>query len=361
MRVALFGFGNLGRALFAALQASPDFEIVTIIDDAPDLVGHPVADVVPGTSCDLSIQATLPPAAGPTILFHASTSAPDRATAQILAGLKAGYSVLSAAEWLFHPWLRYGAEFEALDGAARASGTTVMGCGINPGFCFETLPILLSRTLVEVTKLDILRVSNVGGVGPADFAHLGFGLSPETFAGRVADGSIEGHMGFPESVAAVAECVGIPIDTITDSLEPTFATTPIVLSHRTVGIGEVAGITQTATGSLGGVTSIVMRLEMFLDPAAYGRKPQEAVSVEGSRDFSLSLSPAAPPVPGAAAMMLHAARGLAGMPHGFVSLLDMPISGGRLSRTLRAGPAKRSTRGSQFGVLAADLQGARLS
>jgi 4-hydroxy-tetrahydrodipicolinate reductase len=351
MRAVLFGFGNLGRGLLAAMQTSSDFEIVAIVDDAPELVGRSVADVLPGNRCDAVIVGTLPPASGATILFHAATSAPERATTQILAAVKAGYSVLSAAEWLFHPWLRYGSEADALDAAAKTAGTTVLGCGINPGFAFETLPILLSRTLAEVRRLEILRVSNVSGVGPADFAHLGFGLSAAVFAERVADGSIEGHMGFPESVAALAECVGIAIDTIADELEPTLATQPIVLPHRTVAIGEVAGITQTATGSLDGVAMIVMKLEMFLDPEAYGRKPQEAVAVEGSRSFQLSLSPAAPPVAGAAAMMVHAARALPAMGPGVVSLLDQPISGGRLSRTLRAGPASHDRSGTRLSVL----------
>ncbi len=352
MRALLFGFGSLGRALLAALQAAGDVEVVAIIDDAPGLAGQAVADLLPGNPCELVIRADLPPAEAPTVLFHVSTSAPDRATREIIQALDAGYSVLSAAEWMFHPWLRFGEAAARIDAAARAAGAVALGCGINPGFVFETLPILLARTVARVDRLEILRISNVSGVGPADFSHLGFGLTPDVFAARVADGSIEGHMGFPESVAALAECAGIAIDTITDRLEPTLATTPIALAHRTVAAGEVAGITQIATGVLAGSDRIVMTLEMFLDPEAHGRSPREAVALEGSRSFQLALSPASPPVPGAAAMMMHAARSVAAMQPGLVSLLDMPLSAGRPLRSLRAGPADRDGSGSRFAVTA---------
>ncbi len=348
MRALLFGFGSLGRALLAALQGAGDIEIVAIIDDAPALAGQAVAALLPGNASDLVIRADLPAADGPTVLFHASTSAPDRATREIIQAIEAGYSVISAAEWMFHPWLRFGEAAAHIDGAARAAGTVVLGCGINPGFVFETLPILLARTVAQVDRLEILRISNVCGVGPADFAHLGFGLTVERFAERVADGSIEGHMGFPESVAALAECAGIAIDTITDRLEPTLAAAPITLAHRTVAAGEVAGITQIATGALAGRDRIVMTLEMFLDPEAHGRSPREAIALEGSRSFQLALSPAAPPVPGAAAMMMHAARSLAATEPGLVSLLDLPLAGGRRLRSLRAGAAQRDRSGSRF-------------
>lgn len=350
MRTAIFGFGNLGRALLAAMRASGGFEIAAIIDHAPGLRGAAASAVFPAGGHDGIIAAGLPPAVGPTVLFHASTSAPDRATAEIVAALKAGYSVVSATEWLFHPWLRYGREAEAIDRAARAAGTVALGCGINPGFCFETLPILLSHTMARVERLDILRISNVSGVGPADFAHLGFGLPEDAFRARVAEGSIEGHMGFPESVAALAECAGLAIDAISDRLEPTLATRPVALSHRTVAVGEVAGITQTATGSRDGTECIAMTLEMFLDPEFYGRSPREAVRIEGSRALALEISPAAPPVPGAAAMMMHAARALPSLAPGLASLLDLPMSGGRLSRALRADAGIRDGGGSRFAI-----------
>ena len=89
---------------------------------------------------------------------------------------------------MFHPWLRFGGEAATLHTAARRHGTHVLGCVINPGFCFESLPLLLLRTVHGVRSIEVRRTSDVGGIGPSDFAHLGFGLDATTFAARVADG-----------------------------------------------------------------------------------------------------------------------------------------------------------------------------
>ncbi|MBB5753729.1 hypothetical protein [Prosthecomicrobium pneumaticum] len=346
MRIALFGFGSLGRALLAAAAAMPDVTVATIVDHAPGLAGT----AVEGPAGSLTVAPRLPPAAAPTVLFHATTSDPERATAEIVAALEAGYAVVSAAEWLFHPWLRFPRAAEAIDRAARAAGRAALGCGINPGFCFEALPILAARTLARVDRFDILRISNVSGVGPSDFAHLGFGLDEATFRARVADGAIEGHMGFPESVAALAECTGVAIDAIEDRLAALPARRPVTLAHRTVAEGEAVAITQVATGFRAGAAVITMTLEMHLDPEFYGRTPREAVRIEGSRTLALDIAPAAPPVPGAAAMMLHAARALGALPPGLASPLDLPAGGSGPTRRLSAGPAARDGSGSRFAL-----------
>ena len=47
MRVAIVGFGNIGRHLLEALEASPDFEIAGIVSDIPvNLHSYPVTDSI---------------------------------------------------------------------------------------------------------------------------------------------------------------------------------------------------------------------------------------------------------------------------------------------------------------------------
>ena len=179
----IWGAGNLGRALARTMAATRAFEVVAVVETDPSARGRRLSDLVPGLRFDAPIHPTIADCAslGPATVFHATTSAPGPVMQQVLAAIDAGHSVISAAEWLFHPWLRFGGQAAALDAAARAANVRVLGCGINPGFCFETLPILLARTLHGITGLDIRRVSDASGVGPSDFAHLGFGLPEEAF------------------------------------------------------------------------------------------------------------------------------------------------------------------------------------
>ena len=347
--VIIWGYGQLGAALASAIEASGRFKLLAVIENDPAAAARAEAEVGAGTRSGATVHGGLADYGGPApaTIFHATTSAAQAVTEQLLFALGLGHAVVSAAEWLFHPWLRFAEAAEALDVAARAGSTHVLGCGINPGFCFESLPLLLSRTVHSVRSIDILRVSDVGGVGPSDFAHLGFGLDAAAFAAQVADGTIEGHMGFPESVAALAECLSIPVDRITDELLPTFATQPLHLPYRTVFPGEVVGISQTAMGIVAGADLIRMRLEMFLDPKTYGRAPQESIEMVASRSFKLGLQPAAPPAAGAAAMMVSAAAALPAQPCGLVSLLDLPLSGGSDRVRLQAAQTRHSASGTE--------------
>jgi 4-hydroxy-tetrahydrodipicolinate reductase len=351
MRAVIWGFGRLGRAIARTAAASGSCEIVGIVDSDPAIVGRPLAEFLPGAPKG-RVERELAgcASADASLLFHATTSAREATTRQALAALEAGYSVVSGAEWLFHPWLRHPVETETLDRAARAASRHVIGCGINPGFSFDTLPLILSRTAHSFSSIRIRRVADVSGEGPSGFHHLGFGLGLPAFAERVAAGTIEGHMGFPESIAALAERLALPLDRITDFLEPTPAERPLQLTHRLISPGEVVGITQTATGYAGERAVVTMRLEMFLDPTGYGRSPQESVEIDGSRSFAVSLKPAAPPADGAATMMIYAATALATVAPGLISLFDLPIGGAPPDRRLRERDTKRTGQGTSIGT-----------
>jgi 4-hydroxy-tetrahydrodipicolinate reductase len=346
MRALIWGFGQLGRAIARAAIVTGRCEVVGIVDCDPALVGRPVSEFLPGAG-EQRILAALPEYAETEaeIVFHAIGSAREATTSQVLAAIDANYSVVSAAEWLFHPWLRHPAEAEALDRAARSKSERVVGCGINPGFSFDTLPLILSRTTHDFSSIRIKRVADVSGEGPAGFHHLGFGLTKRAFAERVIAGTIEGHMGFPESIAALAERLDLQIDRITDHLEPTIAARPLQLSHRLIGLGEVVGITQKATAYVRDRAIIRMDLEMFLDPAGYGRSPHESIEFEGSRSFTVTIKPAALPADGAAAMMLYAANALSTVGPGLVSLFDLPLGGSPCHDHLQGRLAARSEEG----------------
>ena len=48
----------------------------------------------------------------------------------------------------------------------------------------------------------------------------GVGTTPEAFRAGVADGSIVGHVGFPESIHLISEALGLGVDRIEQSREP---------------------------------------------------------------------------------------------------------------------------------------------
>jgi hypothetical protein len=65
------------------------------------------------------------------------------------------------------------------------------------------------------------------------------------FAERVTAGTIERHMGFPESIAALAERLDLQVDRITDRLEATLAERPLQLTHRLIGLGKWSALPES--------------------------------------------------------------------------------------------------------------------
>ncbi|MCB1496963.1 MAG: hypothetical protein KDJ86_14335 [Bauldia sp.] len=346
-RVAVWGFGALGRAIVGACADGRDFVVTAVIDHDDTIVGGRISDVIAGFRGDLRVSSDPGAMSGADIIFHAATSEPSEVLLHLTAAVGSDCDVVTAAEWMFYPWLRYADLAERIDREARTGGRRVVGCGVNPGFAFDTIPLVLSQVVPGLRRLDVTRVADVSGIGRSDFAHVGLGLKPDVFAERLSSGAIHGHIGFPESMAAVAERRGWPIDTIEESWEPVVAGREIRSAGGVVARGAVAGVVQRAVASVDCHPCMSMTLEMLLDPDGAGRTAQETVIAEGTQTVTMTVSPSASPVSGAATMMLHAARGLDHASPGLVSLLDLPLGGAeRLTRSLRAVGSARTDAGS---------------
>ena len=71
----------------------------------------------------------------------------------------------------------------------------------------------------------------------------GVGTTPEEFKAGVADGSIVGHVGFPESVRLISDTLGLGVDRVEQTLEP------IIAKHLTqLAVSDPEGIVLTVEG-----------------------------------------------------------------------------------------------------------------
>ena len=53
------------------------------------------------------------------------------------------------------------------------NGVSITGDGINPGFSFDSLPLMLARATSGVKRVNITRTIDVTGTGPGDIDHVG--------------------------------------------------------------------------------------------------------------------------------------------------------------------------------------------
>jgi 2,4-diaminopentanoate dehydrogenase len=336
--VVVIGLGALGSFIFDVLKhAYPRIRVVGAADHSPSKAGRDLADLYPDTPGidDIVVAATIEDClkgiSDPIdVVYHMTESVPDEIEPQLAAAINARANVISAAESMFHPGFRHPAFTARLDALARDNGVSVVGVGINPGFSFDALPLLLARVTSGVTRVDIDRVIDVTGTGPGDIAHVGYLLKPDEFDAKIATGEIVGHMGGPESIALLAERLGMEIDTIEERWETEAADFEIDSGVAELGMvepGRVVGITQFAEGKRDGVTVLSTRLCMYYAPAKFGLELRDRIEIAGSHHITMTLTPAAISIFGAANAIVNATHDVMVAPPGVVSVLDFSIGG----------------------------------
>jgi 2,4-diaminopentanoate dehydrogenase len=337
-RVILWGLGALGSRMLKAFEAGiPDVRIVGVVDHDPAMVGRKLSDVFPqARGIDLTIHRTLNEALSAArepadVVYHMTESVLDAIRPQLELAMSRGLNVISASEGMFHPGLRFPDFTDKIDAYARERGVSITGCGINPGFVFDAIVLALARISSSVTGVKIARVIDVTGTGPHDIDHVGYGLTQDEFKRRIASGRIVGHMGMPDSIAAVAERLDIPIDRIDEAWETAVADFPVD-SGSALGIlepGRVIGITQIGAGMVGSRRAIEMRLIMYYDPARHGLEEADDIVIEGTHRIHNTIKPAMVSIYGAGLMIINATAEILRAPPGLCNVLDFSMGGNR--------------------------------
>lgn len=352
--VVLFGVGAMGGRLLRVLEADyPSIEIVAAVDVDAAKTGRTLAEVTGYRRFgDIKIAGDLASALSglpnrPDVLVHMTESKPHLIKEQLLAALNAGLNVVSAAESMFYPGLRYGEFADALDGAARANGVSITGTGINPGFSYDVLPLVLARGTSDVQRLTIHRCIDVTGTGPGDIEHVGYGLTPEEFNKRIADGRVEGHMGAPESLTRIADALNLDIDEITEAWDLETADFEVDSGDPTLGVlppGRVIGITQRAWALHEGREVLSTSLAMYYQPERFNLVEEDRIEIEGAMPVKMSIRPAMQSLFGAANIMANTIVPLADAAPGLISPLDLPTGGAVRATSRYVVDAARQTR-----------------
>ena len=98
----------------------------------------------------------------------------------------------------------------------------LVGTGVNPGFVMDKLVITLAAVSQRIEHAKALRIVDASKRRLPLQKKIGAGMSVEEFRAKVAEGVIK-HVGLPESVAMVADALGLAVDEITETIEPKVA------------------------------------------------------------------------------------------------------------------------------------------
>jgi 4-hydroxy-tetrahydrodipicolinate reductase len=322
--------GAIGRAVTRLIvNHRRGLEVVGVASLDADAVGRPVAEIAhaPVTGN----QVVLPGAhdvleARPDVVVLATGSFLVDVESQVMDCVAAGAHVVSPCEELAFP-LR---EHTRLAGyrihrAAQAQGVCVLGTGVNPGFIFDSLLAAATGVCWDVRAIQGRRVVDVAGFGESIHRRLGIGYTAEEFGAGHANGTIAGHVGFPESIGMVCERLGVALDApVQEAFEPMVAETPAPTVYGDVPAGRTEGFLQTAVGRVGGEEWIRLELLLHLRPAVAGIVPSDTIRIDGEHPVNVEFRPGMDAIMATSAQLVNSIATVMTAPPGICTVTDLP-------------------------------------
>src|SRR6202049_2126609 len=251
IRAIQYGIGPIGASIARLMREKQAIEIIGAIDTDPEKVGRDLGEVTGATDAPWGVKISadakevLEQAAD--VVIHSTSSSLPKVMDQLLACLEAESCIVSTCEELSYPLRTYPELAANLDKAAKDWGVALVGTGVNPGFVMDKLLITLAAVSQRIEHAKAVRIADAGKRREPLQRKIGAGMSVEEFRAKVKEGVIK-HVGLPESVAMVADSLGLAVDEITETIEPKVATEHVQTEYLTVEPGQAAGVHQIGRG-----------------------------------------------------------------------------------------------------------------
>ncbi len=324
IRAIQYGVGPIGASIARLMREKQAIEICGAIDSDPAKAGRDLGEVV-GAS-DAPWGVTVSADAGEVleqaadVVIHSTSSSLPKVMDQLLACLQAESCVVSTCEELSYPYRTHPGLAAKLDAAAKDWGVALVGTGINPGFVMDKLVVTLAAVSQRIDSAKATRIVDASKRRLPLQKKIGAGMTVEEFRAKVSEGIIK-HVGLPESVAMVADSLGLPVDDITETIEPVVAREQVRTEYLTVEAGQAAGVHQVARGLAGGKEIVRLELQMYVGAS----DPSDRVELTGHPNISLVIPGGSHGDIGTASVVVNSIPVILDAPAGLRTARDLPI------------------------------------
>ncbi len=327
IRVALWGLGAMGSGMARVLSHRKGIRLVGVVDSDPQKVGRSLRDVAGIEDSDLTVVASMDEVGegAADVCIVATSSFVSDVKPQIEVVLELGMDCISIAEEMAYPSMADPKAASEINLLARKANKTVLGTGVNPGFILDTLVIALTGACIEVESIHARRVNDLSPFGPTVMKTQGVGTTPEEFAAGIEDGTIVGHVGFPESMAMIARALGWKLDGIEQDREPIVAAQERTGEHIRVPAGRVAGCNHRARGFIGDRKVITLEHPQQVQPSAADVDTGDFIEIRGEPGISMEIKPEIPGGLGTIAVTVNSIPGVVAASSGLVTMADLPV------------------------------------
>lgn len=295
IRVLQWGLGAMGSGMARLMLGKAGLEIVAAVDGRPDYVGKDLGKIL-GVDRTLGVRVTNQPetvldSGRVDIAILATTSWTKVLMPDLRKIVSAGINCITIAEEMADPAAQNPALAAEIDALARQNGVSVLGTGVNPGFVLDLLIVLLTGGCHTVERIEASRVNDLSPYGPTVMQTQGVGTTPEAFAAGIADGSIVGHVGFPESIHLISEALGLGVERIEQTREPIISTVRRETPHVVVEPGMVAGCAHTGIGYRGDQEVVRLIHPQQIHPHLENQNTGDYIHIYGLPEIHMAIKP----------------------------------------------------------------------
>lgn len=324
IRVIQYGIGPIGASIVKLLRQKESVDIVGAIDSDPAKIGLDLGEVAGAHDAPWGVRVSgdakgvLDQSAD--VVMHTTSSSLPKVMDQLLNCLDVGSCVVSTCEELSYPYRTYPELSEKLDKAAKDAGVALVGTGVNPGFVMDKLVVTLAAVSQRIEHAKAVRIVDASKRRLPLQKKIGAGMSVEEFRAKVKEGTIK-HVGLPESVAMVADSLGLKVDQITETIEPKVATEHVQTEFLSVEAGQAAGVHQIARGFSEGKELVYMELQMYVG----AKDPSDIVELTGHPNISLVIPGGSHGDIATASVAVNSIPAILEAPSGLRTSRDLPI------------------------------------
>ncbi len=330
VKVIMWGIGEMGKGMVEMLLDKKGVEIVGVVGRTYRLGKsmYDYLDVERGDREDIIIKEydELIKEKAADVVIISTDSFTKNNFDKIKLCLENKINVISTAEEMSYPYAQEPELAKEMDRIAKENGVTVLGTGINPGLIMDLLVVTLTGACIDVESIKAERVNNLSPFGPAVMNGQGVGITVDEFNRRVKENTLDGHVGFPESITMVADALGWELsDEIELSREPIVSSVYRKAPNAEVQAGDVAGCNMKGYGKVDGDLKIEMVHPQQVEPQLEGGSTGDYITIKGTPNINMSITPEVPGGIGTIAMCVNMIPQVINSRPGLKTMIDLPV------------------------------------
>jgi len=326
LKVILYGVGSIGSQIARLILKKKGLKIVGAIDASPEKAKRDLGEVI-GVKKNLGVSIFQDPeklfsTVDADIAVHATSSFLRDVYPQLISLIEHDLNVISTCEELSYPYVADASLASNLDELAVEHGVTVLGTGVNPGFLMDTLPIVLSGVCQEIRHIRVERVIDAAKRRLQFQKKIGAGLSRGEFEKMMAEKKITGHVGLKQSIAMIADALGLNLQRIdVKPVKPILAEKTVKSREISVDSGRVAGLMQSAHGIIDGRTFVTLVFKAYIG----AEEEYDSISIDGTPSIQQKIKPCVHGDLATAAIVVNSIPKVINAPSGLKTMKDLPV------------------------------------